>query len=781
MLDRALDLSRVNWEVVYFAVLMIAVIGTRLFDLGSRSFHHDESIHAYYSYQFFKGQPWLYDPAYHGPFLYTMVALSFLLFGVTDATARLAPALFGTVLIGMIWFMRPYIGRLGALAAATIVAASPSILYYSRSLRHDIFALVGTFMLFLAILGFMRTHQGKFLFLGSAGLAIAYASHELIFINVFIFAVFLGIAWLWVRFRGVPGDKDGRADVDPVASAVVALGDQRYALFGSIALFLIAYVVLFSNFMANPQGIVDGVTKGLTYWFSQQDVSRGDQPWYYYILLLGPIYEPLAIFTSIGFLIAMLVKTLRGDAGVPADLPIEALTEETVRTRDKRGAIRELSPYASGTDAYGLGLPSAAVMSGLTTAFLGFWGIGALIAYSYAGEKMPWLTMQFALPFGILAGAAVGRLLGRTSWANIFRNNGAFICLLVVALLFALQMFFANLGGAGGTDIQQQQSLLKAIVVGAFVVLMIGALVWLAQRLGRGAAIKTIVLTLIAVLFAYEVRSATLASFRNGDVPVELLVYVQSTPEIPIIAQTIDRLGRDLTAFSGRSVSDVTGGNSMDIALDSDAQWPFNWYWRDQQKRDLFGVDSIGAIPPSAPVILAGTDVFNNSAFQSVVTGKYTMQKYKLNWWFPEDDYKNPGFVSPTFIDLLNPANWGNTYFSDLFNPANWSAASRAGKYLLYRDPGAALGARDLYVYIRNDLVARVGTAAGSTTDTGATSNVTYGMFDLAPAGANNGQFSLPRGIAVAPDGSYYVVDTGNLRVEKFDSKGKYLSSSTLR
>ena len=70
--------------------------------------------------------------------------------------------------------MRPYIGRIGALAAAALVAFSPSIMYYSRSLRHDIFALVGTFMLFLAILGFMRTHQGNWLYLGAVGLGIGY-------------------------------------------------------------------------------------------------------------------------------------------------------------------------------------------------------------------------------------------------------------------------------------------------------------------------------------------------------------------------------------------------------------------------------------------------------------------------------------------------------------------------------------------------------------------------------------------------------------------------------
>jgi sugar lactone lactonase YvrE len=48
-------------------------------------------------------------------------------------------------------------------------------------------------------------------------------------------------------------------------------------------------------------------------------------------------------------------------------------------------------------------------------------------------------------------------------------------------------------------------------------------------------------------------------------------------------------------------------------------------------------------------------------------------------------------------------------------------------------------------------------------------------MTALAPAGAERGQFNLPRGIATGPDGSFYVVDTGNMRIEKFGADGKFV------
>ncbi len=53
------------------------------------------------------------------------------------------------------------------------------------------------------------------------------------------------------------------------------------------------------------------------------------------------------------------------------------------------------------------------------------------------------------------------------------------------------------------------------------------------------------------------------------------------------------------------------------------------------------------------------------------------------------------------------------------------------------------------------------------------------GAFLLAfgSAGAGNGQFSGPSGVAVGPDGSVYVTDTGNNRVERFDANGTFVST----
>ncbi|HYP20875.1 MAG TPA: DUF2298 domain-containing protein, partial [Chloroflexia bacterium] len=50
-------------------------------------------------------------------------------------------------------------------------------------------------------------------------------------------------------------------------------------------------------------------------------------------------------------------------------------------------------------------------------------------------------------------------------------------------------------------------------------------------------------------------------------------------------------------------------------------------------------------------------------------------------------------------------------------------------------------------------------------------------LFDRADPGPNRGQFNLPRGIARDAQGNFYVSDTENKRIQKFDPSGKWLLS----
>ena len=56
-------------------------------------------------------------------------------------------------------------------------------------------------------------------------------------------------------------------------------------------LFWAVEIVLFTTFFTNPvDGLASGVVGSLGYWLAQQDVQRGSQPWYYY-MIQGLLYE----------------------------------------------------------------------------------------------------------------------------------------------------------------------------------------------------------------------------------------------------------------------------------------------------------------------------------------------------------------------------------------------------------------------------------------------------------------------------------------------------------
>ena len=107
---------------------------------------------------------WVYDPSYHGPFLYYVTAGMFSLFGDSDLVARLLPSLFGFLLIPLVYciYRIGYIDKKQTLLTALLLALSPDMVYFSRFLRHDIFMLFFSFLLLVAILYYFEYRQTRY-------------------------------------------------------------------------------------------------------------------------------------------------------------------------------------------------------------------------------------------------------------------------------------------------------------------------------------------------------------------------------------------------------------------------------------------------------------------------------------------------------------------------------------------------------------------------------------------------------------------------------------------
>ncbi len=79
--------SRLEWGI--YASLVLIALAMRLYDLGGRAVHHDESLHGYFAYQMFIGGGYDHNPLMHGMFLFHSIATSFFLFGDSEFSMRL--------------------------------------------------------------------------------------------------------------------------------------------------------------------------------------------------------------------------------------------------------------------------------------------------------------------------------------------------------------------------------------------------------------------------------------------------------------------------------------------------------------------------------------------------------------------------------------------------------------------------------------------------------------------------------------------------------------------
>ena len=105
----------------------------------------------------------------------------------------------GIALIPAIYLLRPLIGKRMAFIAAVLVTLSPSMLYFARYARHDALMLLWTLFLFTGLFRWFRSGRTGDLVLAAVGLALAWATHELVFILIFIvgtFLIFRG-SWEW--------------------------------------------------------------------------------------------------------------------------------------------------------------------------------------------------------------------------------------------------------------------------------------------------------------------------------------------------------------------------------------------------------------------------------------------------------------------------------------------------------------------------------------------------------------------------------------------------------
>lgn len=124
--------QRITLLIAFFVPLFVASL-IRFWNLGLRPFHSDEGVNSFFLLNLLNRNYYHYDPAnYHGPFLYYIGLIPFYIFGLTDFAFRFMPAMFGTMVVALLYPLRRRLGKMGLLTAGLLMAISPATSFFSR-------------------------------------------------------------------------------------------------------------------------------------------------------------------------------------------------------------------------------------------------------------------------------------------------------------------------------------------------------------------------------------------------------------------------------------------------------------------------------------------------------------------------------------------------------------------------------------------------------------------------------------------------------------------------
>ena len=562
-----------------------------------------------------------------------------------------------------------------------------------------------------------------------------------------------------------------------VLSIVVGLWWNRRQWLINAGIWYAIYIVFYTSMFTNVEaGFFTGLVGSLGYWLAQQVVNRGDQPFYYYALIQIPMYEFLpAIGSIVGIVLAILGRKTVPDPSIPADIPDEEpeFTDNHDEGTDKGEIV------ADTTDApEAVTLPQedqtieitpekeTIVQQGPVVGLLIFWSITSLLAYSVAGEKMPWLTVHITLPMILLSAWAIGHLVDTTDWQAYRTHKGwlgaGLLIIFIPALLAVFRIGLGNNPPFAGKTLEQLAATSGFIIALLITLASAVGLVFLTREWTPRLVRRGLGFVFLAVLAVLTARSAFTASFQNYDLAREYLVYAHCAPGDKIALQQITDISKRLT-----------GSLELTVAYDDKTTYPFWWYLRNFPNQRYYGSNPTKDLR-DVDVILVGQDNFGK--IEPVVGQAYDQFDYIRIWW-PNMDYFNLTWLRLVYA-ITNPQMreailrvWLNrdyTLYGQLTNEnmslQNWSPSEK------------------FRLYVRKDVVAQLWDygAAASTTPVqadpyeGKQISINADQV-IGTAGAQPGQFQNPRDIALAPDGTLYVADTFNNRIQHLAADGTVL------
>jgi len=512
-------------------------------------------------------------------------------------------------------------------------------------------------------------------------------------------------------------------------------------------LFYGVFTVLYTTLFTNSSGFFTGLLGSLGYWLVQQGVERGSQPWYFYILVQIPIYEFLPASGSMLAVYLWLRK--RNQISQKSDID----TSNNLQLEPGNDHVEIKSP--------------------LTFYLLSWWIISSLLAYTYAGEKMPWLTYHISWPMILLSGWALGSLIEHVDWNGLhFRKIALAFATLTIFLTSLSSSLLSLLGFSPpfqGKDLAQLQATGNFLLPSLVAVASFIGLTYILHDWSFGHIIRTTVLTIIGLLAILTVRTAIRASYINYNNATEYLVYAHSATSVKEVIAQAEEISRR-----------TAGGLNAIIAYDASApdtgvSWPFVWYLRDYT--NLRSFDAPTRSLRDASIIIV--DQKNFGKIEPVVGQNYYRLDYIRMWW-PNQDYF--GLTKDRLLNALKDPRIRSGIFNIWLNRDYRLYAEATGSQSMTLTTWEP--ADQMCMYIRKDIADHIWNYGVRPTVEANIPDIYEGKtIDLAAdliigePGTGNGQYDAPRGIAFAPDGSYYVADSRNHRIQHFNADGGFLDA----
>lgn len=415
--------ERLSSDRVLQAVVAITILGlvARFVGLGARVAHQDEARVAYWTLRHAQTGVFEYRPIIHGPFLPIVDSWVIRLLGPSDFSARAAVAVIGGALPLTALLFRGRLRDPEVVGLATLFAANPVLLYYSRFFRSDL--IVVTFAM-LALGAFVRTYDTRnprYLYLGAASLAAAMTAKE----NAILYPVcWLGALGLLFDHRlflsRVRESSPTTVAWETLRETVVGLWQWRWPLVRASLAFVAVIVFFYAPRGGGYGGYVSDHGVGL--WLSLE--------------LLVFEANPTMFLAVVEQATAGTVQTfMDGPWSEPSNNPYITFFSHFVETlRQGAVVVVALSVVGFVYDRYA----SDGARPLVALAF--YWGVVSVFGYPIATDiRAPWVTTHAVAPLAIPAAVGLG-LIWRWGEDAFVDEDGVGVAI-AMALLLLLAAF----------------------------------------------------------------------------------------------------------------------------------------------------------------------------------------------------------------------------------------------------------------------------------------------------------------------------------------------------